>query len=76
MTKQHLKSFLNAVHMLCRLEQFASGAVFCQLLDAYFKDAIPMGKVGHAACCSRGASTMTAAAAPAGAAAASAAAQW
>jgi hypothetical protein len=30
----------------CRLEQFASGAVFCQLLDAYFKDAIPMGKVG------------------------------
>lgn len=28
-----------------RLEQFASGAVFCQLLDAYFKDAIPMHKV-------------------------------
>jgi hypothetical protein len=28
----------------CRLEQFASGAVFCQMLDAYFKDAIPMHK--------------------------------
>lgn len=31
----------------CRLEQFSSGAVFCQMLDAYFKDAIPMNKV----CC-------------------------
>jgi hypothetical protein len=29
----------------CRLEQFASGAVFCQMLDAYFNDAIPMHKV-------------------------------
>lgn len=34
---------------LARLEQFASGAVFCQLLDAYFKDAIPMHKVGAVA---------------------------
>lgn len=29
----------------CRLEQFASGAVFCQMLDAYFNEAIPMHKV-------------------------------
>lgn len=29
-----------------RLEQFSSGAVFCQMLDAYFSEAIPMHKVG------------------------------
>lgn len=49
--KLHILLFRLAVHMPCRLEQFASGAVFCQLLDAYFKDAIPMGKVGCRACC-------------------------
>jgi len=30
---------------LSKLEQFASGAVFCQMLDAYFSSAIPMHKV-------------------------------
>jgi hypothetical protein len=33
--------------VICRLEQFASGAVFCQMLDAYFKDAIPMHKARY-----------------------------
>lgn len=36
----------------CRLEQFSSGAVFCQMLDAYFKDAIPMHKV-RLLCCTK-----------------------
>ncbi|CAD7696547.1 unnamed protein product [Ostreobium quekettii] len=30
---------------LSRLEEFASGAVYCQMLDAYFSDTVPMHKV-------------------------------
>eukprot|EP00775_Hariotina_reticulata_P012192 gene12192-12329_t len=32
---------------LSKLEQFASGAVFCQMLDAYFSSAIPMHKINY-----------------------------
>lgn len=46
-----VRSMLMRASMLtCRLEQFSSGAVFCQMLDAYFKDAIPMHKV-RLLCC-------------------------
>ncbi|WIA40328.1 hypothetical protein OEZ86_013695 [Tetradesmus obliquus] len=48
-SKTELLEWVNGLLQLqlSRLEQFASGAVFCQLLDAYFKDAIPMGKVNY-----------------------------
>lgn len=46
-----VRSMLMCASMLaCRLEQFSSGAVFCQMLDAYFKDAIPMHKVRPLSC--------------------------
>lgn len=49
-SKAELLEWINGLLQLnlSRLEQFASGAVFCQLLDAYFSDAIAMSKVWHA----------------------------
>lgn len=46
-SKTELLEWVNGLLQLqlTKLEQFSSGAVFCQLLDAYFQDAIPMNKV-------------------------------
>lgn len=46
-SKSELLEWVNGLLQLqlSKLEQFASGAVFCQLLDAYFQDVIPMNKV-------------------------------
>lgn len=53
-SKTELLEWVNGLLQLqlSKLEQFASGAVFCQLLDAYFPNIIPMHKV-------RGVSTRT-----------------
>lgn len=46
-SKTELLEWVNGLLQLqlSRLEQFASGAVFCQLLDAYFPNVIPMNRV-------------------------------
>lgn len=46
-SKSELLEWVNGLLQLqlIKLEQFASGAVFCQLLDAYFQNVIPMNKV-------------------------------